>query len=246
MRMGLISVVGSLLLASTMVTIGCGSSASGGGAGGSSSSGGVGGGSSKGGASSGSSSTSAGGSSSGTATGGSSSSTSAGGSSSNGTSVTTLDDSKTLNTLAPADTTQLCKDTYSYFNSNISMATACKYKGLSLATASSAPSDSEFQKICKDNQSACTQAGTGVGSAESPGCSGLSTKCTATIAQYAACIKDEVAAFTQGLSALPDCATATSAIISKVWEVMAPSTPPDSCDQIANKCPDLTVPAPNN
>jgi hypothetical protein len=237
MRKGLISVVGSLLLASTTATMGCGSSPSGGGSGGSSSSGGAVGSSSKGGASGGSSSTSA---------GGSSSSTSAGGSSSSGTSVTTLDDTKAMNTLTAADTTQLCKDTYAYFNSNISMETACKYKGLSLATASSAPSDSEFQKICKDNQSACTKAGTGVGSAENPGCSGLSTKCTATVAQYSACIKDEVAAFNQRLSALPDCATATSAIISKVWEAMVPSTPPDSCDQIGNKCPDLTVPAPNN
>jgi hypothetical protein len=62
----------------------------------------------------------------------------AGGSSSSGTSVTTLSDSKALNALTPEDATQLCKEVYAYFGKNIPMATACKFKGLSYATASSA------------------------------------------------------------------------------------------------------------
>jgi hypothetical protein len=147
--------------------------------------------------------------------------------------------------LTSADATQLCKDTYSYFGKNIPMATACKYKGLSYATSSSAPSDSQFQQVCKEHEATCTQAGSGVGSATDPGCSDILSTCTATVAQYCACISDEVALFNQGVNALPGCATAGSASISAVWLVMVP-TSPASCDSLANKCPDLTVPAPNN
>src|SRR5450759_1196942 len=80
-----------------------------------------------------------------------------GGTSSSGTSVTTLSGTKALNALTTADATQLCKDTYAYFGKTISMVTACKYKGLSYATSSSAPSDSQFQQVCTDHEATCTQ-----------------------------------------------------------------------------------------
>jgi hypothetical protein len=239
MRNGLIGLVSALLLASTMATAGCSKSSVGpetGGTGGSSGSGGAvgtGGSSSSGGA---------------VGTGGSPSSGGAvgtGGTSSSGTSVTTLSGTKALNALTTADATQLCKDTYAYFGQTIPMATACKYKGLSYATSSSAPSDAQFQQVCKDHESACTQAGSGVGSADNPGCSDLHSTCTATVAEYSACISDEVATFNQGMSGLPSCATATSASMSAVWQVMVP-TAPASCDSLTNKCPDLSPPVPNN
>jgi hypothetical protein len=169
----------------------------------------------------------------------------AGGGASGEGSVTTLSGTEALNALTAADATQLCKDTYAYFGKAIPMATACKYKGLSTATSSSASTDSQMQQICTDHETACTQAGSGVGSADNPGCSALPSTCTATVTQYSACISDEVAIFIQGMSGLPSCATATSASISAVWEVMAP-TSPDSCDSLANKCPELSPPTPNN
>ena len=236
MRNGLIGLVSAVVLASTMVTLGCGSSSSNGGTvgtGGSPSSGGAvgtGGSSSSGGT---------------VGTGGSPSSGGAGGSSSSATTVTTLSDSMALNALTTADAAQLCKDVYAYFGKTISMTTACKYKGLSYATSSSAPSDSQFQQACKDHESACTQAGSGVGSADNPGCSNLPSTCAATVAEYSACIRDEVAAFNQGMNGLPSCAAATSASISAVWQVMIP-TSPASCDSLTTKCPDLSPPAPNN
>jgi hypothetical protein len=225
MRNGLIDLVSTIALASTMVTVGCGSSSSSMGTGGTSSSGGA------------------------VGTGGTSSSGGAvgtGGTSSSGTSVTTLSDSKALGALTPADATQLCKDTYAYFGNAIPMATACKYKGLSYATSSSAPTDSQFRQVCTDHETTCAQAGSGVGTADNPGCSDIPSTCTATVAQYSTCISDEVAAFNQGMSRLPSCATATSASISAVWEVMIPPTPPASCDSLTNKCPELSLPAPNN
>jgi hypothetical protein len=190
-----------------------------------------------------------------TGTGGSSSSggsVGTGGSSSSGGSIGTGGSSSSggtigtgLNALTSADATQLCKDVYAYFGKSIPMATACKYKGLSYATSSSAPSDAEFQQSCKDHEATCTQSGSGVGSATNPGCGPIPSTCTATVAEYSACISDEVTLFNQGVSGLPGCATAGSASNSAVWLVMVP-TPPASCDSLANKCPDLTPPVPNN
>jgi hypothetical protein len=169
----------------------------------------------------------------------------AGGSTGSGTSVTSFSGDKALNALTSADATQLCKDVYAYFGKNIPMATACKYKGLSYATSSSAPSDAQFQQVCKDHEATCTQAGSGVGSADNPGCSAIPSSCTATVAQYSTCISDEVALFNQGMSGLPSCATAGSATISTVWGVMIP-TAPASCDSLTEKCPELSPPVPNN
>jgi hypothetical protein len=246
MRNGLIGFVSAMALASALA--GCGSNTSSAGAGGSASGGGAagrGGSTSSGGAVGKGGSTGSGGA---VGTGGSTSSggaVGAGGSSSSGTSVTTFGDSNALNALSPADATQLCKDVYAYFGKNIPMATACKFKGLSSATSSSAPSDSQFQQVCKDHEATCTQAGSGVGSADDPGCSPIPSTCTATVAQYSACISDEVVAFNQGMSGLPSCATAGSASISAVWKVMIP-TAPASCDSLTNTCPELSPPVPNN
>ena len=210
---------------------GSSSSAGGSGAGGSSSSGGSsgsGGSSSSGGSSGSGGSSSSGGSpgsggssSSGGSPGtggspGSGGSSGTGGSSGSGSSVTTLGDTKALGALTAAEATQLCKDVYAYFGKNISMATACKYRGLSDATSSSPSTDAQMQQVCKDHENACTQAGTGVGSADKPGCGDIPATCTATVAQYSACISDEVAVFNQGVSGLPSCATALTANMSAV------------------------------
>ena len=272
MRSGRVGFVGTMALVSALVTVGCtsstspssgtgGSSSSGGavGTGGSSSSGGAvgtGGSSSSGGAVGAGGSSSSGGavgtggsSSSGGAVGSGGSSGSggqAGGGATGGGSVTTLSDTKALNALTAADATQLCKDVYAYFGKTIPMATACKYKGLSYATSSSAPTDTQFRQICTEHETSCTQANSGVGSADNPGCNDIPSTCTATVAQYSACISDEVTAFNTAVDGLPSCAASTSATISAVWEVMTPTTPA-SCDALtATKCPDLTLPTPNN
>jgi hypothetical protein len=179
-------------------------------------------------------------------TGGSSSGgagTGVGGSSSTANPATTLSVTTMLDALTVPEVTQLCTDTYAYFAKAIPLVTACQYKGLSYATSSSAPSDSQFQQVCKDHEASCTQTASGVGSADSPGCGDIPVTCPATVAQYSACISDEVAIFNQGMSGLPSCATATSAAISAVWKVIAP-TPPASCDLLNLTCPGLSPPNP--
>src|SRR3954462_14164403 len=111
MRHGLVAI--SALVLASMATGGCSSSGENGGAG-----------------------RSAGGSSAGGAAGGQGV---GGGGGAAVSSFTTLSSSKAVNALTPTEVTQLCDETYAYFGSAIPKATACKWKGLSYAASSSAP-----------------------------------------------------------------------------------------------------------
>ena len=199
MRNRLIGLVSTMVLASTMATAAC-SSSSGGKA---SSSGGQ---QSAGGAATGGSGAAIGGS--GTATGGSSG---------NGT-VTTLSGTKVLNALTAAEVTQLCSDTYAYYASAISPATACKWKGVYFATQSSAPTEAILKQNCLNQETPCLANPGAIWA--TPVCPDLPTDCTSTVADYSNCIKDVAASFNQSVATVPDCDTFTSASWNPVWAIV--------------------------
>lgn len=172
-------------------------------------------------------------------TGGNSNSGGTGGGSGGG-SVTTLGGSKAVNALTTAEATQLCNDTYSYFGSAIPDATTCKWDGLLYAASSSAPSQSVLQQGCTSHQTSCLQ---GNPWANNAGCNDLPSTCTATVAQYSACIGDEVAAFIQAVNGLSSCATLTST--GAIVDVQT-ANPPASCASLSDTCPDLYPPSPLN
>jgi hypothetical protein len=165
------------------------------------------------------------------------------GGSSGATPVTTLSGTKAVGALTAAEAMQLCRDTYAYFGSAIPKATACKWKGLAFAASSSAPSQSVLQQNCTSQESGCLQAADPW--ANNPGCSDLPTTCTATVAQYAACIGDEVAAFVQIVNGMPACAALTSAGTAAIFDAQS-GAPPASCASLGNSCPDLYPPGPLN
>ena len=78
-----------------------------------------------------------------------------GGTAGGGNDVTTLSSSATLMTLTPADATKLCDDTYAYFRTAIPTASACKWKGLSFATSSSAPTQEQLRANCTEKETGC-------------------------------------------------------------------------------------------
>jgi hypothetical protein len=201
------------VLASTASTAGCGSSSSFGGAGG------------------------AGGTA---GSGGGSASADAGGG--GGSAVTGLSGTRALNTLTATEATQLCDDTYAYFGTAIPRATECRWKGLSYAASSSAPSQAVLQQNCTNQENACLQADGGVIS--NPGCGDIATTCTATVADYSACITDEVAAFDQTVNGLPACSALTTAGTSAIFDAQTGGTPPASCTSLSNACPTVYPPSP--
>jgi hypothetical protein len=156
--------------------------------------------------------------------------------------VTTLSDSKTLNTLTASEATQLCTDTAAYFGTTISMATTCKWRGLAYGASSSAPSQDVLRQKCTMQETNCSQAGDPW--ASNFGCD-IPASCTATVAAYSACIRDEVAAFLQVVDPLPVC---TSLLMSDTSKIITAQTadPPASCASLMNTCPELTPASPLN
>ena len=215
--------IASLAVSLSMVTFGCSttSSPTGGGTGGSNGSGGT---------------TASGGQS---GTGGSSGSGGAGsGGASGGSSVTTLSGGKTLGSLTSSEATQLCNNTYSYFESTISQADLCKWQGLSYGVSSSAPSDTQLQQNCKSQETPCLSAQLGTAS-----CSSIPTSCTATVAQYSTCMADQATAFSKAVDGLPGCATVTMPDLAGVWAYMTADMPA-SCTAVTDKCPTVDLPTP--
>jgi hypothetical protein len=164
------------------------------------------------------------------------------GGSGGGASVTTLPGGTAVNALSPTEVTQLCNDTYAYFGSAIAKATTCKWRGLAYAASSSAPSDAQAQTNCTNKETSCNQTDPW---ADNPGCNDIPTTCTATVAEYSACISAEAAAFTQTVNGLKTCATLTRADTAAIFDVMA-AAPPASCMALMDKCADLYPPSPLN
>jgi hypothetical protein len=232
MRNGLIGLVSAMVLVSTMATAGCSGSDS------SEGTGGTGGSASN----TGGSASNTGGSASNT--GGSASNT--GGSASNtggsadctggasGEPVTTLSGCKVLNALTSEEFTQLCNETYAYFGSGITPATICKWKGVLFATQSSAPTEEKLRQNCTSKESPCLDDPGATWA--SPSCSEFPEDCTATVADYATCIRDEAAALTQSVSGLPGCDTFTSDYWTPVWDIVG-ADQPESCTFCAGLYP---------
>jgi hypothetical protein len=165
------------------------------------------------------------------------------GGSSGGGGVTSLSGTRALNALSPAEATQLCGDSYNYFGTAITNATTCKWKGVAFAASSSAPSQQVLQQNCTSQEMACLQVAKPWDT--NAGCNDLPATCTATVAEYPACISDEAAAFTQTVNGLPACSALASTDTAKVFDAQA-AAPPASCAALSNKCPDLSPPAPLN
>jgi hypothetical protein len=156
-----------------------------------------------------------------------------------GASFTTVASTAIISTLPPADSMKLCDDTYAYFRTAIATADACKWKGLSFATSSSAPTEEQLRANCTEKETQCLAdpaAALGVNAS----CS-FPTTCTTTVAEYAACITDEVAFFNQTVSSMPSCATLTMVGTQAVSGALT-AAPPASCT--FNGCPDLFPPNP--
>jgi hypothetical protein len=220
MRKGLIGFVGGMLLVSVSTgTLGCSSGGGTGGTGGNAGNGG----------SVGTAGTSGGGGT--------------GGGGSNGSAVTTISATTALNALAPADVTQLCDDTYAYFGSAIPKATTCRWRGLAYGASSSAPTDAQLQTSCTNKESSCQQSADPW--ADNLGCNDIPSTCAATVAQYTACISDEVAAFIQLVGGFPVCSMLMRSNASEILNAIA-AAPPASCASLMNTCPELSPPGPLN
>jgi hypothetical protein len=159
-----------------------------------------------------------------------------------GSSVTAVSGTKTIGSLSAAEATQLCNDTYGYFGTAIPHATACKWNGLYRAASSSSMTTDQLRTGCSLAENSCLQSD--AGAFVNPGCGDVPKTCTATVAQYATCISDEVTLFNQTVNGFPSCMTVTMAGTGPIFDALAGGTPPASCTSLGDACPALLVPNP--
>jgi hypothetical protein len=160
--------------------------------------------------------------------------------------TTRVDPKKALGTLDTSERTQLCKDIVSYTTSTL-VPDACRRAALA-TTASAAQSDTsltdaDLQRSCASQDSACLASSVGT-DAGAPGSdaaavgsvrcdlSVLQPSCSATVAEYAACLTDLDAAD----KVLPSCEATTRAMLTDLasdggFAVMRPTScaPVDQC-----------------
>ncbi len=150
-----------------------------------------------------------------------------GGAGGGGSSFTSLSGTSVLSALSAAGATKLCDDTYAHFRTAISTENACKWKGLSFATSSSAPTDEQLKNNCSEKENGCL-ADPAAALSSNPGCSDFPTGCMATVAEYSACVNEMVAGFNQTVMALSSCSTLTKEGTDGVWAALG-AMPPASC-----------------
>jgi hypothetical protein len=157
-----------------------------------------------------------------------------------GTVVTGLCGDAPLNTLTPAEITQLCDDTNAYVGGSVSKQNACKYSALLDAASSSSPTEVELQAYCSDAENACNQDAASMG----PGalCGQVPSTCSATVAQYSVCIVDETALFEQGVSELVSCSMMTFDDVTSIYDVSTDADDAAGCMALMTACPNYFPP----
>jgi hypothetical protein len=179
-----------------------------------------------------------------TGAGGSAGGTTGTGGSGGGGSVTSISASKTLGSLTTAESTQLCDDTKAYFMTSISKANSCKFSALSMAASTSAPSDAVLRTNCTSMETSCNASAT-MGPGASTSCFPPPATCTATVAQYSACISDQAGLLTQNANTLPSCSAVRLADIAPIFGAVEALYQVPGCVALMNVCPDFVFPIAN-
>jgi len=230
MRTGLIELAGALVLVATMAAGGCSQGGGGGTTGTAGSAGGA---------------TGTAGSAGGTTgTGGGAGGATGTGGGAGGGSVTSISGSRTLGSLTKAESDQLCDDTKAYFMTAISKANSCKFSALSNAASTSAPNDTVLRTNCTSMETSCNASATmGPGAATS--CFMPPATCTATVAQYSACISDGAALLNQSATTLPSCSAVRLADITPIFGAVEALYQAAGCMVLTAACPDFVFPIAN-
>jgi hypothetical protein len=156
--------------------------------------------------------------------------------------MTTLPATTPLGQITFAQLPTICGDIDGYRGQLASDATfrpvLCKYAGIQAAASTVGPNatDAQVQQACITAASTCESA------PPRPfallGCSVTPpATCTATVAQYAACLEDSVAAAEASVATIPTCTSLTVATLRASGGTTGTPPPPVSCVTFESACP---------
>jgi hypothetical protein len=178
---------------------------------------------------------------SGNASAGASSSAGGTASTTTGSFTSGLPADKQLTALTDAEKASVCQKLSAYFSSPAVSKSfeefLCRAESAAFALFSNPQTDAALQAACKPLYDQCIAAP--VMTSESCDVQQVSSTCTATVAEYDACMNDFAKGLDQVLAAIPSCDKLTLASASQ--SPSGPSTPA-SCQTLQAKCPDVSVP----
>jgi hypothetical protein len=159
--------------------------------------------------------------------------------------TSSVNGSQSIGSLTPSQQTQLCND-ITTFAVRALEPSVCKLSGLAAAefavAVNTAATNADLQTACTSAQNTCeAEAGAPSQNTGTTTCdfSGVNaTNCTATVADFSACLTDVTSAVNQEFASLPSCSTVTTQNVASLSSFDA-GTPanPTSCNTLDAKCP---------
>jgi hypothetical protein len=173
-------------------------------------------------------------------TNGGSGNASGGSSSSGGGFSSSVSGDKPLSELTDAESTQVCKDLDSYYESSGLFDNLkefnCRFAGMFAAAFAAPTTDAQARAACSEAYDECAAAPAEPTSQE---CTKPSASCTATVSELEACISDSTAVLSEVNDVFPSCAELTLADLEDSGsEPGEPQMSPASCESFEMKCPD--------
>jgi hypothetical protein len=171
---------------------------------------------------------------------------------SNGKLSTGVDKDKPLGGVSPAEAEQICRSTEIWAKRAIAESKqkelTCRISGLVVAgTAGLSPggmgttvSDAQLQMSCKATEDQCLATATPAPTGNAGMCPAFPAGCTATVAEYEACLNDVPPFVDQTASTLPRCETLNRLSLLSLLG-LANSLPP-SCRTFQMKCGGAGIP----
>jgi hypothetical protein len=172
-----------------------------------------------------------------------------GGSAGGGTYTSSLPGSKSIGDLTDSDRASLCQSTRTYYGSSSGAnELGCKVAGLFAAVPilfRPTKTDADLQKACGDAYANCEAMPSSSDAGTAATCAKPTGTCTATVAEYEACVTDQSAQLASSSANIPACGTLTVAGIQGSLEAgvgtTTPAATPSSCQTLYTKCPGLTM-----
>ncbi|MEI9942570.1 MAG: hypothetical protein WDO69_35600 [Pseudomonadota bacterium] len=146
---------------------------------------------------------------------------------------------KQLGALTDQEFQGVCKNLSDYFSSGAVgkgfEEFTCRFEGLLAGVA--AQTDAELQAACKATYDQCVAAPT----TTTETCTKPDASCTATVAEYDACVNDSAKALTTLANSIPSCDKLTMASLGMIAVDDSTATPA-SCTTLQTKCPSAPKP----
>jgi hypothetical protein len=168
-----------------------------------------------------------------------------GGSGQSGGFMSSLPGSSQIGTLSMDQLQTLCDEFGAYsLNSSLGSDTkeiTCRFSALLSAAFTNPQTDSDLQAACQTAYDSCTTQSQQDMCNTTP-----DPSCTATVAEYTACVNDATALLHATLDSIPSCSEVTLADLDSDGGSSDQTMTPASCQAVENECPSMATPGSGN